>query len=465
MGRRSRKRKPVNSSVSDNTSDNNSDVSMLKSVDKTSRKQSKFRKEDREKSSDSTIVDVSDVNSECGTETTMATGGRQQEGVGEQEETGEVSNKDLMTQLKQMTVSINEMRLSQERLSSDMFELKQENDTLKKDIAECKKREDELKREVSEAKYLAKTAHKYYCDLEQYGRRNNVRVFGIPESGQETIAQCESKVIRILNNKMGLRHLNSEHIEVAHRVGKRPKTSSDPPRPVIVRFLSRKTVSEVFQNKRKLLNTDYMVVEDLTKENYNLLVSCKDHDNCETTWSLRGKIYARLKNGETMQVSAVSDLDNMNFDQRADTTDFVSSTPVHGVRGRGLGYTRGAGTQRQYSHGARGGGAGSQRGAPLRGPFGGRPYDRRAFGGNGSGDRAFGERAYGGRAFGERAFAERAYGGRAFGDGAFGEGASGGSTGRNRSDPSSRVRLGFRPRARSAGETGDDDVFGLNTRL
>nr|KAG5704038.1 hypothetical protein BaRGS_032127 [Batillaria attramentaria] len=165
------------------------------------------------------------------------------------------------------------------------------------------------------------------------------------ESDRESPRMCENKVLRILNDKMGLRHVTGESIEIAHRVGKRPESPADRPRPIIVKFLSRKTVGQVFQNKKKLKNTDFMIVEDLTRANYHLLLSCKDHDNCETAWSLRGNIYARLKNDTILQIKTLSDLDNVDIDQQSNLADLATSTPLHGTRGQVPGI-RGIGTQR-----------------------------------------------------------------------------------------------------------------------
>lgn len=283
-----------------------------------------------------------------------------------------VSNEDIMRELKSMAATMKGMKLSLEELKGEVFELKKENTELKKDIEKSKKREVALIRQVTEAKHQAKLAYQNVCELEQYGRRNNVRFFGVPESDRESPSACEKKVLRILNDKMGLRHIGGDQIEIAHRVGEKPVLSDAKPRPVIVRFVSRKTVSEVFQSRKQLKNTGYMVVEDLTKENYQLLMACRNHENCESAFSLRGKIFVKTRNGETKSVKAASDLDDNNLDITngfgAFGGEFAwSSTPIHGTGGRGLDArggsfpTRGRGFE---SH--RGVGRGDYRGDYLR---------------------------------------------------------------------------------------------------
>ena len=81
-------------------------------------------------------------------------------------------------------------------------------------------------------------------DLEQYSRLKNIRIFGLKDSDKNELAyQTEQKVLLLFRNKMGC-NIEPRDIEAAHRVG---RFSADANRPVIVRFLSRKTKS--FNNK------------------------------------------------------------------------------------------------------------------------------------------------------------------------------------------------------------------------
>lgn len=346
--RRSVKRKPANSSVSDNSQET--------STPSVRTKVSKFRKADivngdsggstkRTKRGNGTfVVSVPDKVTE---ENMAKCGELLREEVEESLGDTRVSNEDLLRELRGLTntanatkTSVDQMREEIDKLRGEVFELKQEKDKLRKEIDESKKREEGLKREVGEAKFQAATAHRRTLDLEQYTRRNNIRVFGVKEADSETLDQCEKKVIRILHDKMGLRHVTPEHIEIAHRTGEKPDSPADPPRPIIVKFTSRKTIQQVFQNKKKLFQTPFMIVEDLTKENYHLLLSCKDHPRCESAWSLRGKIYVRMQGGRSMQVKSASELDAASLEQPRDFPPF-SSTPQHGFRGRGLGLRSG----------------------------------------------------------------------------------------------------------------------------
>ena len=95
-------------------------------------------------------------------------------------------------------------------MQATILELQIENDTLKRELGECKKREDELRDQVSQAKLVASLvyADRRTNELDQYIRRNNCRVCGIPErNGEKGEEQevCEEEVlVFFLQNKIKL---------------------------------------------------------------------------------------------------------------------------------------------------------------------------------------------------------------------------------------------------------------------
>nr|KAG5694837.1 hypothetical protein BaRGS_019214 [Batillaria attramentaria] len=149
-----------------------------------------------------------------------------------------------------------------------VFELREENETLKRELSGRQKVIDELKDQCQEAKHEAAVARKKGEALEQYTRRNDVRIFGMSEEERETAATCEGKVLDIVKNKLGLRNTKTENLEIAHRIGRRerPEDSDDDddednarPRPIIARFVSRRSLQAVFQNRKKKKTTGALV--------------------------------------------------------------------------------------------------------------------------------------------------------------------------------------------------------------
>lgn len=122
--------------------------------------------------------------------------------------------------------------------------------------------------------------------VEQYTRRNNLRVFGIPEEKGENTDQI---LMRIFEQKLGVA-ISFADIEKSHRLGKTPAVR-DKGRPIIVRFASYRTRATVFSNKKKLKGSGITVREDLTKVRIDLLQKVQKAFGTRQVWTVDGKIF------------------------------------------------------------------------------------------------------------------------------------------------------------------------------
>ena len=156
--------------------------------------------------------------------------------------------------------------------------------------------------------------------LDQYGRRENVEILGIPAKIQDD--NLESEVIKILH-KIGLTHITHYSIVGCHRIGNKDKYGS---RSTIVRFLHRKDATSCLKNKKLLnqcrdLGFYYLTIvenlcpsyrsifEDLEELKYKGLIT--------QYWINNGKIkYKKTANKEEkpIQVLHDSDLDMFYYD-------------------------------------------------------------------------------------------------------------------------------------------------------
>jgi hypothetical protein len=114
-------------------------------------------------------------------------------------------------------------------------------------------------------------------ECEQYSRRENLVLSGIPDSVSQT--NLQSKVLEILA-AAGFRELRPDDISACHRLAK-PRNSRYPAR-VIVRFLSRKPVDFCISNRERVqndiktnLNLNIRIFENLCKANEEALRICK----------------------------------------------------------------------------------------------------------------------------------------------------------------------------------------------
>ena len=83
--------------------------------------------------------------------------------------------------------------------------------------------------------------------LEQYSRRNSLRISGVPEIPNEEVMQC---VLDICRHKLGV-PVSREHIERAHCTGKKIEGKASP-RPILVKFSSYGPRDAVFKAKSVL---------------------------------------------------------------------------------------------------------------------------------------------------------------------------------------------------------------------
>ena len=182
-------------------------------------------------------------------------------------------------------------------------------------------------------------------DMEQYTRRNCLKITGVPEEPNDN---TDVLVMNVINNfvlKEKEEKITIKDISRSHRVGKsRPKNR---PRDIIVKFVSYRDRALVYGNKRNLKaynnnptkKTDPIYInEALTQTRSELfrktreLVKSRKLHSC---WTFDGRIYAKLHgvHGRKIIISSVDDLDQF-LDEEDDDPDknqeqqFLASTPI-----------------------------------------------------------------------------------------------------------------------------------------
>jgi hypothetical protein len=195
--------------------------------------------------------------------------------------------------------------------------LEVENEQLREAVEGLRKREEELREELESCKYAATLALKRANESDQYQRRNNLRIYGIPEPvadpknphKAEAEDDIERKVLEMFTNKLQV-SVKPGDVEAVHRLGKpgRKGGEGNAPRGVIVRFVNRKQKELVIKNRKKLKNTRMVIVEDLTDENYRLYRKVKENDLCKHAWTVNGKTMMETISGRVVHVQSLSHL-------------------------------------------------------------------------------------------------------------------------------------------------------------
>uniref|UniRef100_A0A1Y1K9R3 Uncharacterized protein n=1 Tax=Photinus pyralis TaxID=7054 RepID=A0A1Y1K9R3_PHOPY len=134
-------------------------------------------------------------------------------------------------------------------------------------------------------------------NMEQYSRRNCLKVFGLPETPQEN---TDEVLLDLFKNHMHL-SISPSDIDRSHRTGRMDsiQTRSNSKvkcRPIIVKFTSYNAREKVFKNKKLLKSSGVIIRENLTQLRANVLKSAINKFNYKNVWTYDGKIFIKLKN-------------------------------------------------------------------------------------------------------------------------------------------------------------------------
>ena len=101
-------------------------------------------------------------------------------------------------------------------------------------------------------------------DLEDKTKHNNLRIYGISESRNETWEECEEEIQKVFNEKLGVKDVQ---IERAHR-SKRSKSNnnSDKPTTMVCKLLNYKQKEEILRNTKELKGSNIFINEDFCHE-------------------------------------------------------------------------------------------------------------------------------------------------------------------------------------------------------
>ena len=164
---------------------------------------------------------------------------------------------------------------------------------------------------------------KQLSKLDQYGRRENIEISGIPSN--VTDRQLETEVLRILK-QIGLKHLEHFHIVACHRIG---STDLKGNRNTIVRFINRKDAIQCLKLRRNLHLCKYLgysnlfIMENLCpayKSIFDDLTELKNEGLVKKVWSFNGTVNYKLT-GDTNEKPVKNlhewELENLYIENRS----------------------------------------------------------------------------------------------------------------------------------------------------
>lgn len=170
-------------------------------------------------------------------------------------------------------------------------------------------------KEIEAVRVEARAAVCSANEIEQYGRRNNIRIRGLSMGTGE---DCRSAVVSFLHDKLHV-DICADDIEAAHVLPKtehkevvesaRAPNHHSPsgakqqgPPMIIVRFFKREVRDNIIRKRRALKNTQYTILEDMTNLNLKTLTRVTKDPAVASAWFWNGKINVMKKTGVRMIV-------------------------------------------------------------------------------------------------------------------------------------------------------------------
>lgn len=164
----------------------------------------------------------------------------------------------------------------------------------------------ELSDEVNDLKASVEQLKNATDELEQYGRRNALRVWSKDMS--ERPGEDTDQLILDYAEKVGV-HIPRESIGRSHRVG---RPSPGKTRPIIVKFTTYNMRRKLFDARKN--SQSHFVSEDLTQIRSSILYKARlerNYGRFKHCWSTDGRINIRLPNDSKHVITTLAQLDRL----------------------------------------------------------------------------------------------------------------------------------------------------------
>lgn len=178
-------------------------------------------------------------------------------------------------------------------------------------LTECQKLENKIETQeqnINSVRLENRQLKERCVNLENYSRRNNVRIFGVEDANKaESVAETVEWVLGICNETLKV-NVTDNDIDIAHRMG---AFQTNGIRPIIVKFLSRRCKNAVIKARRILARSGIVITEDVAKEVYDLQKEVYKHEDVTNSWTNEGVVFALLTNKSVVKVRNNEDLKDL----------------------------------------------------------------------------------------------------------------------------------------------------------
>lgn len=231
----------------------------------------------------------------------------------------DIFKKEIFNELQIVKNEVTELKTSVNFLSNSVDVVNNAMKEIQSQISELKKENKQLKNENIELQKVSTDMKERLRALEQYTRKNNIEISGIPETAKENVLA----VVKDIGTALGL-ELQESQVAAAHRI---PSFKRDRPASLVVQFQDR-TSRDIWISKYKERKTitardvnqaypphKVFVNEHLSPENKLFLNKLKQKTKdlgIKYVWCRDGKFYVRRADGESCKrINTYDELDKL----------------------------------------------------------------------------------------------------------------------------------------------------------
>ena len=208
-----------------------------------------------------------------------------------------------------------ELKTAMDFHTKQVNDLKKENIALKKEVLDLKsalqKSNDKCEADREDLGWTMQSID----ELEQYTRKYNLEIHGIPEVEEENLCEQVVKLGNLLNV-----NIQRSEIDICHRTA---SNNSGKPRPIIVRFRSYNAKRYLYAARKHLRGMDpgehfggtekIYINENLTRYRRDLFAKVRKYkrdDHWHSSWSIDGKLFIKkTQNGKPVRIYCAEDLE------------------------------------------------------------------------------------------------------------------------------------------------------------
>ena len=223
---------------------------------------------------------------------------------------------ELRASLEFSEAKIDDLSTSNSAVQTKMEAMEKNNSLLKENLSnmETKLQESLMKNALLEEKLHEMNSK--HDDLEQYTRKYNLEIDGIPEVRGEYLEDIVIKLARSIDADVG-----PDDIDIVHRF----KKGKRQPNPIIIRFNNYYSKREMYYGRRKLRKVNVRHIsgaaniyinENLTFQRAALFKKARDKKRSHQgwrVWTTDGKIYVKPDSSldYIIRINSVEDLDKL----------------------------------------------------------------------------------------------------------------------------------------------------------